>query len=46
MRHRAAPLPGGPLGPSQQFTGTVVLDVPAVSGAVLYRPAWLPTGSE
>ncbi|MCZ2857278.1 hypothetical protein [Blastococcus sp. VKM Ac-2987] len=38
----AAPLPDGPLAPSQELTGTVVLDVQAVSGAIVYRPGWVP----
>ncbi|MGY1836960.1 hypothetical protein ACI79P_17850 [Blastococcus sp. SYSU DS0510] len=37
----AAAFPGGPLAPSAAVTGTVVLDVPARSGTVVFRPAWL-----
>ncbi|MGY2085770.1 hypothetical protein [Blastococcus sp. SYSU DS0539] len=40
----ATPFPGGPLGPSQELTGTVVLDVPALSGVVRYQPEWLTAG--
>ncbi|WP_236836712.1 DUF4352 domain-containing protein, partial [Blastococcus sp. KM273129] len=38
----AAAFPGAPLAPSSSVTGTVVLDVPAQSGTVVFRPAWLP----
>ncbi|MGY1721274.1 hypothetical protein ACI8AG_19750 [Blastococcus sp. SYSU DS0552] len=42
----AAPFPAAPLGPTQELTGTVVLDVPGLSGTVLYRPGWLALGDE
>ncbi|MGY1885660.1 hypothetical protein ACI799_10210 [Blastococcus sp. SYSU DS0753] len=42
----AAPFPAAPLGPTQELTGTVVLDVPGLSGTVLYRPGWLAPGDE
>lgn len=38
----AAAFPAAPLAPSSAVTGTVVLDVPALSGTVVFRPAWLP----
>ena len=42
----AASLPAGPLSPSSEITGTVVLDVPPFPGTVRYHPQWLTTGGE
>ena len=38
------PFPGAPLTAGQQLTGTVVLGLPATTGAVGYRPGWSTTG--
>ena len=38
----ATAFPSAPLAPSSSVTGTVVLDLPARSGTVVFRPAWLP----
>jgi hypothetical protein len=38
--------PTGPLAAGQQFTGTVVLDVPATTGTIVFAPAFLTIGGE
>ncbi|MGY2004147.1 hypothetical protein [Blastococcus sp. SYSU DS1024] len=42
----AASFPAAPLAPAQERSGTVVLDVPELSGTVLYRPGWPAAGGE
>lgn len=41
---RAAAFPGGPLAPSSEMAGTVVLDVPGRPGSVRFHPEWPATG--
>jgi hypothetical protein len=38
--------PSRPLGPDQELTGTVVLDVPKSAGTIVFRPKYLTAGAE
>jgi hypothetical protein len=38
--------PAGPIAPGQDLTGTVVLDVPAAAGTLVFAPGFLPVGGE
>jgi hypothetical protein len=38
--------PAGPLGPGREVTGVVVLDVPAITGTLVYAPGFLSLGAE
>jgi hypothetical protein len=38
--------PTGPLGPGREVTGVVVLDVPAITGRLVFAPGFLSPGAE
>jgi len=38
--------PSRPLGPDQELTGTIVLDVPESAGTIVFRPKYLTAGAE
>jgi hypothetical protein len=38
--------PAGRIAPDQELTGTVVLDVPATAGTLVFAPGFLPVGAE
>ena len=42
----AESLPSGPLTTGQELTGTVVLDVPAATGTIVFAPDFLTVGAE
>jgi hypothetical protein len=42
----ATSFPTGPLAAGQKLTGTVVLDVPATTGTIVFTPAYLTVGGE
>jgi hypothetical protein len=42
----AVPLPPGPVTAGQELTATVVLDVPATTGTVVFAPDFLAAGAE
>ena len=42
----AESLPPGPVAAGQELTGTVVLDVPATTGTIVFAPDYLAAGAE